>query len=275
LVDSYRKLSSQRPAKSADPREAEILSRDVAATKAWLSAQQSKLSLPDFLTQNAFPNVKRILSLLARNSDSFNYRPEYDRYAFILYLLGLKFVLASGLRDQIAESLAYYLTKSFLEIANLAQYSSHQDDEWSHFTPLQERLREIAPLLGQEITERNRSLVSLIKTWRKTLFGLQHNVEDVWYIWDRILLRRDILKRYVDELCLAHVAQVRAQDSAAFMRQLAVTSGWDVEEIVRFADEKPRPVASRPSYVQIYNISVAVIVAIVMWYMSKDRFKPN
>jgi hypothetical protein len=110
--------------------------------------------------------------------------------------------------------------------------------------------------------------------WVIVLFADEHNLQDTWLLWDAIVAHRANASAFIRQLSVAHLLQVPLGKYEQVIEDIQNNREWNVPELIRVAQEKlAQPRKVRPNYVATYNVIVAIVVALVFFWMLRGRFK--
>lgn len=179
----------------------------------------------------------RILTMINLTEPKYQYIQGCERYVFICYLVCLLFTVEHNLPNIIAESCAYYLATKMIELSGISHYLSDPSKLEKHFNELDQKLLAANPALMQKFMRTMQTSIHFALRWEILLFAEEHDYPGIISIWDRVIVHKENLHKYVEALCLAHFAQ--APDCK--LNQLQHYKGWDMDRLLSDADRFLEP----------------------------------
>lgn len=194
-------------------------------------------NLPNSKTDGALFCASRILTIMHLTQPNFQYIQGCERYVYISYLIALLFTTENDLPDIIAEASAYYLSSKLIELSGITNYLKDSQFLENHFHELDQKLLTINSNLMNNLTLGDQTSIHFALRWEILLFAEEHNYQGIVAIWDRILAHRQVVRQYVQSLCLAHFAQLPNLKLGRVQRY----KNWDLKQIIADAEKYNNP----------------------------------
>jgi hypothetical protein len=253
--------------------ESALIRGDMVRIINWFEAECRKVSIESKLMANADERVTRVLALLPVNPP---YLQGYDRYALVCYALLLRAAQGNGLGADFAEAIAYTLTYEILKIADMKQFLDVKGVN-ENFRALDMEMAAVAPEIVGPLQKMGINSTHFGLRWEMLLFADEHEMTETWLLWDAIIAHRGNASAFVTKLCVAHLLQVPFGVFGTPIEDVQKNRKWDVPALVRDAEERLVVVVDskkeQSKLVRVYNIAVAIIMALVMFWLLHGRFK--
>ena len=192
----------------------------------------------DKLPKNTLIQATRILVIIGSEHPEMSYTQGHDRYVWVSLIVSIVFATQGGLPPIFSEAISYYLTYSFISINPISADIENFSKVESHFQVLDALVETEAPQTSALLKSVGHSSMHYALKWELTLFADEHNIHELMYIWDHILLHIDDIDDYVRCLCIGHIRQVPCTAMADEMAQAMQRNRiWDVPKLINNAED--------------------------------------
>ena len=245
LVELYKNICGEKLSNFNDPRsslpkdEGELLRLDTERTIFWFKQMASNNGIDDEeILENSIYQVQRILSTLSKTDSFYRYMQGYDRYVFITFLLGLQAMKKLETETIFAESMSYFLCREFLKIVDVNRFTQNNKFTVEHFANLDKELAYCRPEIYDQLSKMHVSSVHFAMKWELLCFSDEHQYPNILLIWDHIIANKKVFLKYVDELCIAHIRQIKSVENEFIIQTIQTNRTWNTKDILNFADKK-------------------------------------
>jgi hypothetical protein len=222
------------PVASPSEESLSMIECDIPRSTGWFVGLARSSSLPQQYYVDGEGIARRILRRLASTPD-FVYYQGFDRYVLIASLVSLHFSAAQGLPASIGEAVAFSLSRSLLQAANLPQYLG--ETACPSFSVIDSALGGVRPDLDRQLKDFHATALCYASGWKLVWFADEHSVDGILQIWDNILARLDVLPSYLNRLSLAHLHQVEVPEGMLALEGIQRYTNWNVSQIIEKAKE--------------------------------------
>jgi hypothetical protein len=265
LINSYSTLrSGDRAAPSKE--SADQIRCDVPRGINWFVQLADSVGIEALWCEHAEHACMRILETMEADP-AFLYHQGFDRYVFIPYLLCLGFVSKFELPLNVAESLAFSISRAILRIANPPQYLTPK--AFADFADFDSRFRDSVEIYSLLAAPHNSSAVFALH-WKLLWFADEHSGPGSLTIWDHILANLDHLDSFISALCLAHARQINIRDETHALVQVQTFREWDVPKIIESATLM-LTTGNRPRFTWFKHLGTLIVFIIVLYFLIHSR----
>jgi hypothetical protein len=229
---NYKTISSEETAPPR-ARDADVIAWDIPRCTAWFAKLAEDFGVPANLTSEAEAIIMRVVHKILTHHN-FAYYQGFDRFVFISYLIGLKFVAILELSRFEAEAIAFALSVRFYEVADFPQYL--RPETFQRFVSLDEEVAFVRPDIARDLSRGGHSAVHYAHRWKLLWFADEHTIDGICLIWDNILGRLPDLQTYLEKLCVAHVMQIQLRSDNFALEVIQAYTNWDVPKILGDAE---------------------------------------
>jgi hypothetical protein len=211
---------------------------------------------------------------------SMSYVQCYDRYVFLSYLLATSVCAGQRLPTDVAEAAAFFLTRRLLELADI-QRQLDADLSSADAEALDAKYRWALPQTMAILQGDQCGALNFSRRWKIVWFADEHEMVDTWIIWDAIIAKSDSVAEFIDDLCVAHLSQVRPPKKEKgkmqphFLEVISQYKAWKPHEIVNYAVKRFDARSRKIKFVKQYNIAAALLVALLFVWLFWGRFEKN
>ena len=214
-------------------RSASIIESDIMRGMAWFHGIAADLKISEFYINDAELRANRILAVYSRESRTYSYTQGHDRYVFICYVLSLDFSSQSGLTTDFAEALAFFLAKNFIKMTEISKYLDNVAETEEHFEIMDGEMCKFSPEIMHQLFNVGQSSIHFALRWELLLFADEYDIKRLLFLWDQILYYKNIFKKFLFALCIAHIQQITpALPGEVMVEKIQNFRNWNVQRIL-------------------------------------------
>ena len=259
----------------------DIIPRDLSRSFKLLHELSEDLQIKEEFFDNAFGRIHRIFYFLDKKVDEFDYLQGYDRFIYYCTCVACSFCIQTGLNANVAEALAFNLSKEFIlkvSIADTVIDPSHSKDIMYELSAY---INSSSGVTASALKSQNLNPNMYALNFLLLLFSEQHDPVETLIIWDLIILHIKDKMKYIYSLCTAHLVQCQIGGTTAeTLQRITKMREYNFTRIInetkRFYERKPisqitteRSGNIPPGYIVIGLIIVFTLVGVI-FYKSLD-----
>lgn len=244
------------------------IKQDLDRTISWFKKliKNNNISVRKNLPQLAYDSSYRILSILSLSDSFYRYLQGYDRYVFIFLILGYDALKKS---DNFVEALAFYLMRAFLKFFNPSRFTINREFGLNFFYVLDAKIASARPDIAQLFKHYQVSSLHYAVRWALLSFADEHNLQEIFLLWDHILVNQNKYLDYISELCVGHVIQIEPVKSEHIIQTIQAKENWDVVKAIHYADS--HLVNTNPTLKILLLIGYIILLLVTFYYLSSKK----
>lgn len=275
----YRKLLVQLFGDFADDAtelyrtdEGKVIKADVDRSLIWHCEISEQLDLDKVDLENSLNYAVRILTSLALMNNMYSYTQGYDRYALISYSLSLRFCKDFKLPTVFAESIAFYLSKEFIDIALKTRFIEDSNCAINYFCKMDKIAKKEFPDLYSKLDKDKHSSFHFALRWQLLLFADEYtSLDSLLLLWDNFILNRRIITDYLTIVSIAHMKQIPVDISdSLIVEKIQKFRSWDVIKVLNDVNTIQESQKKKIGRV-IVPLTIAVTLATVIFIATKKK----
>ena len=259
LKDIYE--SHRETAMSGDPlakfteEQRTVIEVDLDRSIYWFNECADEIGLGREYKAQGMILIKRIFGeFLASNAD-FKYFQGYDRYVIVSLLLCLQFAERSRSSPDFAEAMAFILSASWILLVNVPYiYQNCQ----SHFEDLDESIKSMFPSIWNSISSLNVTTIHFVLKWEVVLFSDQHNIHDIFKIWDYFVFYRQDFQEALKAMDISHITAI----DFSSIDNIFHYDGWNANSVIDGAID----LMDEPIFERVMEPLSAIAEKILKWF---------
>ena len=247
------------PLMTLTPETQAVISADISRIINWFNDMSKILNIPEDAISKAEFHSYRVLAILT-HTKPFNYAQGHDRYFFVTYLLALCFTSKAGLSSDYAEALTYHLAFALIQMGGISKYLDNPKNTQKHFEKLDVLMDELTPKRFGILRDSGQTSIYFSLRWELLIFSDEYDINDIFYLWDNVILRRRNYEKFLMYLCVAHLIQVPLPQGNEMMisniqsfRNFAVTKAIEDAVTLMGGDREPYSLTA-------IGLSIAVLI---------------
>jgi hypothetical protein len=262
--DSYLDIVRSFPAES-DSADVRMIQLDTSRSISWFTEMAQDPAFSRVPTVNASCMADRILAAMSRD-----YFQGYDRYVYVTLLLSLDFCTKADLPTELAEALAFILSREFLDLTNIPALLENSAATQADFERMDEELMEYAPEWILQLRKSRLGSIHFALRWKILLFADEYPIRPLLLVWDHVLTWRGRYSDFLHALCMAHVKYTPLpRQGEAPIKVIQTYRGWDVRRVL---DEAEARVGVRQPWNKwLWVIIGCVLILLLLVRYVKDK----
>lgn len=238
LCQRFFKNNYDEPLKSLGQESGHTINVDILRTHPWFLKMASDLGVPESFLKETDLQAKRILAVIGLENPELSYTQGHDRYVWVTLIISIIFAIDGDLPMSFAEAMTYHMTRAFIAINPISGDIENFSKVEAHFAVLDEMVEAEVPHTSALLKSVGHSSMHYALKWELTLFADEHNIHELMFIWDQVLVHIDDIVDYIRCLCIAHIKQVHCPEMADEMAQAIQRNRvWNVPKILDDAEE--------------------------------------
>lgn len=211
----------------------EALRADMEKSNVWFKDIMKQIDIPAKYLDDPFLRVSRIYSVLSNEMRDFSYTQGLDKIGYVCLAFTSKFAHLGKLSADFAEAVAYYLTGQILSIIPARHLINNHQALVEYFEEEDQVLRTVSPDHFEALQKHKSSSLYYGLRFEMCLFANQHNILEIFLLWDQIIARFEQLTEFVQCLSIAHVMQIQLPPTYQnIAEEFASYKRWDTQKII-------------------------------------------
>lgn len=221
------------PLKKAPFDTAEAVLEEVNKCEEWYKRLAQQAGVQELTFNDAKFRVLRILAVMLLNDPHIPYCRGLERITFVFIILLAKFCFEGNVPLDFGEAVTYHLQVAMLSILP-GHIFMKKDDLTKYYIEMDKTLYNYNPTIYEKI--KNIGLIHIGVKWESCLYSMQHNIEDIFRIWEQIWGRWEELECIIKAMTLAHLTYFKIPDNPDKLLSMVDTyEEWDTTLIIEEA----------------------------------------
>ncbi|OHT01644.1 hypothetical protein TRFO_31531 [Tritrichomonas foetus] len=267
MLNSYIKDPSD-PLIDVPVKSATVIESDIMRGMRWFQSLAADLKLNEYYISDVELRANRILAVCSLDSPHYSYTQGHDRYLFISFLLALEFSAQSGLSRDFAEAIAFYLARDFISMTAISKYLDNVTETEDHFEKMDREMAKVAPEIMRQLFDVGQSSIHFALRWELLLFADEYDIKRLLYLWDQILYYKNIFKKFLFALCIAHIQQITpAMPGEIMVEKIQTFRNWNVQQILSDAMKYIKSIELvKPRIKMSYIIATLSVLVFLLYF---------
>lgn len=219
----------------------------------WFIRFAQNIGIDPILLEDAELRIQRIFAALCEDSKDFEFRPGYECFAMVSYLITLSFAKRGNLPLIFTEAIASHLCRSFTSILaftnrleSLKVTNDYGEEQYA-------TISRFCPEIFQRLSNTNLTYKSFIDKWSMNFFADEHCPLNLLLIWDHIIFHTNEYRQFMKYLYTAHLRQMIRAKIDFTSEESIYNMQWDAMAILEDTEEIKEQ-GKKSQYSQIYDI---------------------
>ena len=231
-VRFYFDKNPLEPLQSLPIKYESLLKNDLVRTIRWFEKIALEIGIKESFISEGLFRISRIFSIIILENPDISYTQGFDRFGCIFFALTSLFCQLTNLSLEVAESLTYYLTFSLLSILPMRSLLDNPLEVHEHFKKLDNILLNYSNIHHSWLHKNNSEIIFFGVRWELLLFSDEHNINDIFLIWDQILGRLESLNEIIISFSISHLIQFSTKINENINEYILHNKEWDILKII-------------------------------------------